>query len=136
MNKKVRKFVVFDIKGFYPSFKKELLKEALDFASSYVNIPEIEKNLINHARKSLLFDKQETWIKKESGLFDVTMGAYDWKEECDLLGYFLLYALSLKYNKTDIGLYRDDGLAVFRIIVARIVRKLKMNLKSFLLSMA
>ena len=77
MNKKVRKFVVFDIKGFYSSFKKELLKEALDFASSYVNIPEIEKNLINHARKSLLFDKQETWIKKESGLFDVTMGAYD-----------------------------------------------------------
>ena len=136
MNKKVRKFVAFDIKGFYSSFKKELLKEALDFASSYVNIPEIEKNLINHARKSLLFDKQETWIKKESGLFDVTMGAYDWKEECDLLGYFLLYTLSLKYNKTDIGLYRDDGLAVFRIIVARIVRKLKMNLKSFLLSMA
>ena len=136
MNKKVRKFVVFDIKGFYSSFKKELLKEALDFASSYVNIPEIEKNLINHARKSLLFDKQETWIKKESGLFDVTMGAYDWKEVCDLLGDFLLYALSLKYNKTDIGLYRDDGLAVFRIIVARIVRKLKMNLKSFLLSMA
>ena len=77
MNKKVHKFLGFDIKGFYSSFKKELLKEALDFASSYVNIPEIEKNLINHARKSLLFDKQETWIKKESGLFDVTMGAYD-----------------------------------------------------------
>ena len=27
---------------------------------------------------------------------------------------FILYQLSSVYNKNDIGLYRDDGLAVFR----------------------
>ena len=113
-DKKVHKFVVFDIKEFYPSIKEQLLKEALDFANSYINIPENDKKIINHARKSLLFNKQQTWIKKESGLFDVTMGAYDGAEVCELVGSFLLYALSLKYNKTNIGLYRDDGLAVFR----------------------
>ena len=42
--------------------------------------------------------KQQTWIKKEGGLFDVTMGTYDRVEVCDLLGNFLLYALSLKYR--------------------------------------
>ena len=69
--KKVHKFVAFDINEFYPSIKEQLLKEALDFAESYINITENDKKIINHARKSLLFIKQQTWIKKESGLFDV-----------------------------------------------------------------
>ena len=37
------------------------------------------------------------------------MGTYDGVEVCELVGSFLLYTLSLKYNKTSIGLYRDDG---------------------------
>ena len=52
-------------------------------------------------------------MKKDSGLFDVTMGVYHGAEVCELVGTFLLYKLSLKYNKNDIGLYRDDGLAIF-----------------------
>ena len=39
-NKKIHKFVVFDIKEFYPSIKEQLLKEVLDFPNSYINIPE------------------------------------------------------------------------------------------------
>ena len=64
-------------KIFTNRLKKQLLKEALDFANSYINIPKNDKKTINHARKSLLFKKQQNWIKKASGLFDVTMGAYD-----------------------------------------------------------
>ena len=37
-------------------------------------------------------------------------------EVCQLVGTFLLYKLSLKYNKNKIGLYRDDGLAIFKNI--------------------
>ena len=51
-----------------------------------------------------------------SGLFDVTIGAYDGPEVSELVGTFLLYKLSLKYNKNNIGLYRDDGLAIFKNI--------------------
>ena len=51
-------------------------------------------------------------MKKDSGLFDVTMGAYDGAEVCELEGTCLLYKLSLKYNKNDIGFYRYDGLAI------------------------
>ena len=43
LKKKVHKFVVFDIKEFYRLVKEQLLKEALDFANSYVNIPENDK---------------------------------------------------------------------------------------------
>ena len=71
-------------------------------------------------------------VKKESELFDVTMGAYGEAEVCELVSSFLLYALSLKYNKTNIGLYRDDGLTNFGNVSGpdRIVRKLKRNFKS------
>ena len=108
------KFVIFDIKDFYPSIKESLLKQSLDFAEKYIKVTSEDKAIIKHARKSLLFNKQQIWIKKESGLFDVTMGAYDGAEVCELVGIFILYQLSRIYNKNDIGLYRDDGLAVFR----------------------
>ena len=42
------------------------------------------------------------------------MGAYDGAEVCELVGTYMLNALSRKYNKNDFGLYRDDGLAVLK----------------------
>ena len=44
------------------------------------------------------------------------MGAYDGAEVCELVGTFLLNKLSLKYNKNEIGLYREDSLAIFKNI--------------------
>ena len=42
--------------------------------------------------------------------FDVTMGSYDGAETCELIGLFLLSEMqNLEIN---VGLYRDDGLAV------------------------
>ena len=40
------------------------------------------------------------------------MRAYDSAEVCEFVHRLLLHELSNKYNKKDIGLYRDDGLAV------------------------
>ena len=67
--------------------------------------------------------------EKDSGLLDVTMGAYDWAEVCELVGTFLLYKLSLKYNKSNIGLYRDDGLAIFKNISGPKSEKVKKNIQ-------
>ena len=70
-----------------------------------------------HARKSLLFDKDTPWKKKDSNeLFDVTMGSYDGAEICELVGLYTLSILTKRYGKEKIGLYRDDGLAVFKDI--------------------
>ena len=52
--------------------------------------------------------------KRGGNLFDVAMGAYDGAEKCELVGTFLLEKISEICNEGDIGLYRDDGLAIFR----------------------
>ena len=105
---------MFDIKEFYPSISESLLKNALTFAKKYTQIKNDDFKIIQHARKSLLYCKGEAWIKKEGDLFDVTMGAYDGAEICELVGLYMLSLISKHYNKADVGLYRDDGLAVFK----------------------
>ena len=124
------KFVIFDIKDFYPSIKESFLKQFLDFAEKYIKVTSEDKAIIKHARKSLLFNKQQIWIKKESGLFDVTMGAYDGAEVCELVGTFILYQPSRIYNKNNVGLYRDDSLAVFRNTSGSQAEKIKKHFHS------
>ena len=51
-------------------------------------------------------------MKRDNGLFVFAMGAYDRVEVCELVGNYLLYELSKLYEKKDIRLYRDNGLAV------------------------
>ena len=53
-------------------------------------------------------------MKKQSGLFDVTTGACDGAEVCELVGMYMLSLISEKYNKKDFGLYRDDGLGLVK----------------------
>ena len=45
------------------------------------------------------------------------MEAFDGAEVCEAVDNFL-YQLAKNYNKKDIGLYRDDGLAIFKNLVA------------------
>jgi len=51
-----------------------------------------------------------SWTKRGNNNFDVTMSSFDGAETCELVGLYLLSQL----NELDInlGLYRDDGLAV------------------------
>ena len=49
-------------------------------------------NIINHARKSLLFDDSGAWVKKDGNpLFDVTMGGFAGAEVYELVGLYLGY---------------------------------------------
>ena len=113
-NKDLMKFVMFDIKDFCPSITQDLLNKALNFASECIYISKSDIDVIHHERKSLLFDGSQTWIKKQGGLFDVSMGAYHGAEACELVGIYMLNLLSKKYNNNNFGLYRDDGLAVLK----------------------
>ena len=69
-----------------------------------------------HARKSLFFPNEKPFMKTEGNLLDVTMGTYDGDEVWESVGNFMLNKIRGKRNKTDVGLYRDDGLAVFKNI--------------------
>ena len=104
-------FIKFDIVEFYPSISEGLLRKAMDFARRFTVITNQEKEVIWHARKSLLFGANSTWLKKSGDQFDVTMGSYDGAEICELVGLYMLDLLSHKFGKELIGLYRDDGLA-------------------------
>ena len=119
-----------DIEEFYPSISKELLKNTLNWAATITELSKEDEEIILHARKSLLFslnnnvDSQEpsTWTKKD-GLFDVTMGAPDGAEICELVGLFLLQQVKEQFPQLDFGLYRDDGLAAHDKMGGRTMQK-------------
>ncbi len=96
---------------FYPSITEDLLDRVISWAKSLTEITEEQISIIKHARKSLLFYSDKTWVKKSNdSLFDVTMGSYDGAEVCELVGLFILNKLSAKFGQENVGLYRDDGL--------------------------
>ena len=61
-NKHLYKFIIFDIREFYPSITENLLKKALTFAEAHTHLSGDGKAIIHHARKSLFFNDQQTWI--------------------------------------------------------------------------
>ena len=111
-NKSELAFICFDVVEFYPSISEALLIRALDFAAEHLNISASERRTIINSKHSLLFSKGQPWEKRNStSNFDVTMGSYDGAETCELVGCYLLSQLN-QIPGIEIGLYRDDGLAV------------------------
>ena len=119
-NKRKCIFMQFDIDQFYPSIPNELLQKAINHTSTFVKMNIEEINVIRHSRKSLLFNSNHIWIKKdENPNFDATMGSYDWAEICKLVDLYILQVLGEKKIKDKIGLYCDDGLTCFRIKIEK-----------------
>ena len=70
---------------------------------------------MKHCRKSLLYNNNEPWEKKNTeSSFGVTMSSFDGAEICKLVGIHILSSLSDKLDKQFTGLYRDDGLVLLR----------------------
>ena len=103
-------FICFDVCEFYPSISEDLLNKALKFTSTYDNISNEEINIITHAKRSLLFQQSTPWCKRSNSKFDVTMGSFDSAKTCELIVLYMLSQLS--HLNINIGLYRDDGLAI------------------------
>lgn len=62
----------------------------------------------------MVFNNQVPWKKRNAdSKFDVTMGSFDGAESCELVVAYMLSILKPKYGNR-VGLYRDDGLAVFK----------------------
>ena len=57
-----------------------------------------------------MFQKPQGFVED----FDVPMGCCDGAEVCELVGSYLLKKVSNIVDKTYIGLYRDDGLAILQ----------------------
>ena len=86
--------------------KKKKIEQSLQYKKG---------KFFHNARKSLHFDEKDTCMKKQSGLFDVTMRAWYNAEVCELVDTYMLLFISENYNKKDFRLYHDDGLGVVKI---------------------
>ena len=60
------------------------------------------------------------------------MGEFDGAEVCEAIGNFLLYQLSKNYNKKNIGLYRDNGLTMFKNVSGSKAEKIKKIYRKYL----
>ena len=109
-------FVQFDIAEFYPSISKDLVLKSIDYAKQFATVTQKDIDIIMHARKSLLFAKDNIWIKNTGDpTFDVTMGSFDGAELCEMVGLYMLNTLGDKFGHERLGLYRD--LPAFTVLV-------------------
>ena len=114
-NKSQCNFIELDIAEFYPSISEEVLDNAILFAQQYIDIPEKDLRIIKICRKSLLYNDNESWKKKNAkSCIDVTMTSFDGAEICELVGIHILSLLSNKLDEQSTGLCRDDGLALLK----------------------
>ena len=61
-----------------------LLLKAIDFAKQFNTIQDCEKDIIIHAKRTVVFKGKEPWRKKgNNNGFDVTMGSFDGAESCE-----------------------------------------------------
>ena len=93
-------FLSFDIVDFYPSITEKLLDKVISWAKAIRPISDDHVAVIKHARKSLLFHQDKTWVKRNNEtMFDVTMGSYDGAEICELVGLFIISKLEAKFGQ-------------------------------------
>ena len=82
-----------DISEFYPIITESILDTAISFARQHTDISNENLRIIKHCRKSLLYNNQEPWKKKNTdSCFDVTMGSYDGAEICELVGFIYCFS--------------------------------------------
>ena len=78
--------------------------KSLIYAKSIEAIGEKVVKVIRQSHKSLLFDHNNVWAKKEKPNWDVTMGSYDGVEMCKLTGLYILNnVLSIEFVNEKIG---------------------------------
>ena len=83
---------------------------------SKIKIISINLWFLAFKRKSIPYNQETPWQKKNTNLSDVTMGACLRWEVCELVRLFLLHKLSSKFNKNKIGLYQADWVTVVKNI--------------------
>ena len=126
-NKDDKLFLICDIVDFYPSITIELFEKTLAFAKQFVNITNLEERVLRNARKSVLYYNDDVWIKK-TGLFDVTMGAFDGAQISDLVGLYILHEIKKQIPELQFALYRDDGIGYHKKCRPQFIDKIRKKL--------
>ena len=83
--------------------------------------------MIKQAKKSFLYTGSTPWVKKGETNFDISMGAWDGAESCDLVGLYLLHLVTTELKDLEMGLYRDNGLCISSV-TPRLTEKLRQQI--------
>ena len=114
-NKPNCSLIIFHIQDFYPSISLSLFNRAIEFGKEIYNLSNDEISIITQSKKTLLFSDGKPWVKKDDeNDFDVPMACYNGAEVCELVGTYFLNQLKVVIAKENMGLYRDDGLGIFK----------------------
>ena len=106
---KYLQFYQFDISEFLSSISGEFSEIPANFGKIGDRIIRI----IKHAKKLLLFGITGVPVKNDdNSLFNVTMGSFNGADVCELVLLYLLSKIFVVIDSDNIGLYRDDGVAV------------------------
>ena len=85
----------------------------MKLAKTKVDITNQEMSIIMESCNTLLFSKNQPWVKKSGNEeFDVPVGCFDVAELCKIISIYMLMKLQNVLRKDNGGLYRDDGLGV------------------------
>ena len=135
------KFMMFDIKKFYCSVIKNLLDDSINFAWQHVQIKRDDFNIIQYSRNLLLYKKEILWQNKNNNIFHVAVRAYDGSYKMLMKSLWSLwncrlvsveYNLANKFHKNSVGLYRDNGFTIFKILIAILQIKYVENSTNYL----
>lgn len=55
----------FEFERYYPSITEELLSKVVRFAKNVLGIPHDDISIIMQWRKTLIFNEQMSWVKKD-----------------------------------------------------------------------
>ena len=90
------------ITEFYPTITEQILDDSINFAKQHTGVTDENLRIIKYYRKSLLFNNNESWKKRNTG---------------SCLGIYLLSLLAKYIDKNDSGSYRDDGLTCYVMLI-------------------
>ena len=90
-----------------------------------IQIKREDFRIIQHLRKSLLYDNEIPWQKKNDNLFDLATEAYDGADVCELVGLFPLNSLANEFDRNSVGLNKGDRLALFKNINGHRAEKIR-----------
>ena len=88
------KFLKIDIIDFYSSITEKFLKNAISFAKKSTAVSDDTIKIILNARKLLLSNSNNPWMKKTGENFDMEIGSFDGAEICELVSSFILDRLA------------------------------------------
>lgn len=87
---------------------------AIKLDNYYCPMGDRKINIIKQGQTPGLFHNDCLWTKRNNPELNVAKGAYGSAETYNIVGNIIIVVIRLMFDINDTGLYRDDGVILFR----------------------